>query len=144
MGFFSHVLEIILLQELPSAFKANFCRWSWKWKGLMNSFIPSCSQRKDTQKAGVIEVPIIPMGKHAALCSLPSPIWAGWGSAYLFSSEPWWDLFPRGIIHYSNIHKTKVILHPPPGPATKSTSLSKQITKLHILGITLVSGLTFF
>lgn len=84
------------------------------------------------------------MGKHAGLFSLPSPIWARWDPAYLFSSEPRSDLFPRGIIHYSNIHKTKVILHSPPGPATKSTSLSKQITKLCILGITLVNGLTSF
>lgn len=84
------------------------------------------------------------MGKYAALCSLPSPTWVGWGSSYLFSSEPRSGLFPQGIIYYSNIHKTKVILHPPPGPATKSTFLSKRIIKLYILGMTQVSGITSF
>lgn len=73
---------------------------------------------------------------HGKICSFmkpTSPTWVGRSSAYLFSSEPRSGLFPRGIIYSSNIHKTKVIHHLPPGRATESISLSKQTTKLYIL-----------
>lgn len=68
------------------------------------------------------------------------------GGALLISAaqEPRSGHFPRGIMYYSNIHKTKVILHPPPGPATNPTVLSKQIIKLYISGITLVRGINSF
>lgn len=66
----------------------------------------------------------------------------GWGGTLLISSsEPRSGLFPPGIIYSSNIHKTKVIHHLPPGHATDSIFLSKQTTKLCIFESLWVVGL---
>lgn len=84
---------------------------------------------------------------HGKICSFmkpTSPTCVRRSTAYLSSSEPRSGLFPRGIIYSSNIHKTKVIHHLPPGHATESIFLSKQTTKLCILWITLGSGFSSF
>lgn len=87
---------------------------------------------------------MIPMGKYAVLYSPQSCTWVGCSFAYLISSEPRSGLLPWGIVYYSNMHKTKVILNHSPGPAIKSSFLSNQIIKQYILGIALVSEIMCF